>query len=692
MTPPFGKNKVMTEQAGGFWERARKILPEGRALPQREWIARHRWILILTWLHAVGLMLFGFYQGAGAGRSIAAGAVIAAAAFAATPHKWSRRFRSAAASLGLVASSAILVHQSGGYIEAHFHFFVMLAVISVYQDWMSYLLAILFVALEHGITGQFVPAAVFNHHDAFAHPWKWALIHAGFILSESVVLLANWRINERARAHADLLLNSAGEGIVGLDLGGVITFANPAAEKMTGYPLETLVGLHIDRVLRDVKDSSPGMNQIHSYREGLAHQGSDKVILRGDGRSLLVEAAGNPIREYGSVVGAVVTMKDVTARRQAEEESKRSLSLLSATLESTGDGILVVDKDGKKVTLMNDQFNEMWGLPEFLKRNILETKDDRVLLAFVTNQLKDPESFFKKVMELYEHPDAEIFDTLELADGRTFERYSKPQRLGNEAVGRVWSFRDITERRQASEALEEEVRTLESFVYTISHDLKTPVVSMHGMASLLKDQCGELNEKAKHYVERIIFNAGQMETMMMDLSSLSRVGRKQPAGKRAAAGEVIEKILKIHQPSFQKNKIEVVLQKPLPHFTLEHAQLTQLFQNLITNAAKFMGGQAHPRIEIGGKVVDKGVEFFVKDNGIGIDPAYHEKIFDLFHRLQDIQAEGTGVGLAIVKKIIHSNRGKVWLESEKGRGAAFFFWLPQRESHLENESVGMPPK
>jgi len=660
---------------GGLLEKIRKILPEGRALPRKEWSARHRWILILTWLHAVGLMLFGFYQGVGAGRSIAAGAVIAAAAFAATPHKWSRRFRSTAASLGLVASSAILVHLSGGYIEAHFHFFVVLAVISVYQDWMSYLLAILFVALEHGITGQFVPAAVFNHHDAFAHPWKWALIHAGFILSESLVLLTNWRINERARAHADLLLNSAGEGIIGLDLGGIITFANPAASNMTGYPLESLVGLSIDRILQATNDRAPE-ETIHSYRDGGVHQSSDKVVLRGDGRYLFVDATNYPIREHGAVVGAVVTLKDITGRRQAEAERKRTLSLLTATLESTADGILVVDRNAKNVLLFNDRFNEMWRIPESIKRTIIETKDDRLLLSYVTNQLKDPEAFFKKVMELYDQPEAESFDILELADGRTFERYSKPQRIGNEAVGRVWSFRDITERRRVSEALEEEVRTLESFVYTISHDLKTPVVSMYGMASLLKEQCGELNETAKHYIDRIIFNAGYMETLMLDISALSRIGRKQASGKSAEVGEVIEEILKGNRSFFQDKKIEVVVQAPLPHYVLERAQLTRLFQNLITNAAKFMGDQANPRIEIGGRVAEKGVEFFVKDNGIGIDPAYHEKIFDLFHRLHDVKAEGTGVGLAIVKKIVYSNRGKIWVESEKGKGATFFFWLP----------------
>ena len=662
---------------GRLRERVLTILPEGRALSEKEWSACHRRILLLTWLHALGLTLFGFYRGFGAAESVAAGAVVAAQAAAATTSRFSRRFRSAAASLGLVTSSAILVQQSNGYIEAHFHFFVVLAFISIYQDWTVYLLAIFFVVVEHGLTGQFVPTAVFNHPDAFAHPWKWAIIHAGFVLGESVALLANWRISDQARARADILLKSAGEGIIGLDLYGIITFANPAAAKMTGYPLDVLVGLPIDRILQDTKGISPGGDTVQSFRDGNAHPSSDKVILRGDGRHLWVEAASNPIRENDFVVGAVVSLKDITARRQAEEEFRKTLSLLTATLEATADGILVVDKNGKQVLLFNDQFSRMWRIPEPIKRTIIETKDDRLLLAFVTNQLKDPEGFFKKVMELYSQPEAESFDILELADGRAFERTSKPQRIGNEVVGRVWTLRDITERIQASEVLEEEVTTLESFVYTITHDLKAPVVSMYGMASMLKEECGgELGEKAKHYLDRIIFNADYMETLILDLLALSRIGRQQPSGKRVEVSKAIEEILTVHKESFKAKHIEVVVQSPLPRFSLERSQLIQLFQNLITNAAKFMGGQAHPRIEIGGRATEKGAEFFVKDNGIGIDPTYHEKIFELFHRLQEVKVEGTGVGLAIVKKIIHSNRGKIWVESQKGKGTTFFFWLP----------------
>src|SRR5574341_1903156 len=220
-----------------FAESVWRLIPEGRAIPENEWRARHRGILMLIWLHVLGLPAFGLFQGFGVVQSLGEGFVLAAIAVAATWGKINRSHRSAIASIGLVTSSAILVQFSGGYIEGHFHFFVMLAVIAIYEDWVPYLLAVLFVAVEHGLTGQFVPHAVYNHPDAVSHPWQWGIIHAVFVLGESVALVSLWRVTERVRARADLVLNSVGEGIVGLNLHREITFANSAVTQMTGYPV-----------------------------------------------------------------------------------------------------------------------------------------------------------------------------------------------------------------------------------------------------------------------------------------------------------------------------------------------------------------------------------------------------------------------------------------------------------------------
>ena len=182
----------------GWLRRGWHRLPRGHSLPDREWQQRHRGIVILLWLHAAGLAAFGLIVGETLLHSVQEGAVVAAAAVVAT-YARGRRSRAVAASLGLITASAVLVHLSGGYIEMHFHFFVMTAVIAVYQDWVPFLTGIAYVAAHHGIVGVLLPHDVYNHPAAVAHPVWWALIHAGFILALSAACIANWRLHETAQ-------------------------------------------------------------------------------------------------------------------------------------------------------------------------------------------------------------------------------------------------------------------------------------------------------------------------------------------------------------------------------------------------------------------------------------------------------------------------------------------------------------
>jgi signal transduction histidine kinase len=235
------------------------------------------------------------------------------------------------------------------------------------------------------------------------------------------------------------------------------------------------------------------------------------------------------------------------------------------------------------------------------------------------------------------------------------------------------------EKKQLLEDLRDKNRELEAFVYTVSHDLKSPVLSMQGMAvTLLQDYSNKvLDEKGKHYIERIISNAHYMEELIMGLLTLSRVGRNEGEIKRAEIRETLKEILALNNERFREKGIDVVIQPSLPRFVFNHVYLTQIFQNLVTNAAKFMGGQPHPRIEIGGTECKDYIEFYVKDNGIGIDPKDHKKVFGIFQRLKEVEVEGSGVGLAIVKKIVDLVGGKIRIVSEKGKGATFFVQIPR---------------
>ncbi|HEY3190895.1 MAG TPA: histidine kinase dimerization/phospho-acceptor domain-containing protein, partial [Solirubrobacteraceae bacterium] len=188
--------------------RARAALPRGNSLPAAEWARRHRFLLALLWLHALAIPLFGVSQGYGILHCLLEGGVVAAIAAAGTLAP-DRKRASALVALGLLTSSALLVHFSHGVIEAHFHFFVVIVLLTLYEDWLPFLLAAGYVALHHGVMGAIDPGSVYNHADAVAHPWKWALIHAGFIAAAGAGALVAWRWNEDVREERQLALDRA---------------------------------------------------------------------------------------------------------------------------------------------------------------------------------------------------------------------------------------------------------------------------------------------------------------------------------------------------------------------------------------------------------------------------------------------------------------------------------------------------
>lgn len=176
--------------------RLRTWLPTGGTLPEEVWRARHRGILLLLWLHVPALLVFALLKGESLPHSGVEASAVAFPAMAAVLAHRNRRVSTVFASLGLVTASAVLVHLSGGTIEAHFHFFIMVGVVVLYQDWWPFAVAIAFVTLHHGIAGALAPLEVYNHPAAIEHPWRWATIHGLAILGMSAAGIVNWRLNE----------------------------------------------------------------------------------------------------------------------------------------------------------------------------------------------------------------------------------------------------------------------------------------------------------------------------------------------------------------------------------------------------------------------------------------------------------------------------------------------------------------
>ncbi len=256
----------------------------------------------------------------------------------------------------------------------------------------------------------------------------------------------------------------------------------------------------------------------------------------------------------------------------------------------------------------------------------------------------------------------------------SIEYKGRPAILGN-AV-------DITEQKQAEEELRKINEELKNFVHVVSHDLKTPIISIQGFSSrLLKNYQEKLGEKGRVYLEHIKTSGRRMEVLVSDLLTLSKIGRVVSNLKDISSHEIVKNLTSDLQDRVKEKGIELVVAHNLPTISCDGERIYQVFQNLLVNAIKFMGDTESPQIEIGYADMGDFHQFSVRDNGIGIDPKYHRRIFEIFHRLKKIEdEEGTGIGLAIVYRIVTDHDGKVWVESEKGKGAIFYFTLPKDPS------------
>jgi PAS domain S-box-containing protein len=299
------------------WLRVR--IPEGRPLPEDAWRRRHRGVLALLWAHVVGLAVFGVLAGSEPIHVLEESALLAVLALLAGFERWGRTFAEIMACLGLLTSSGLLVHFSGGYIEMHFHFFVMVGLMALYQDWVPFLLAIAYVVVHHGLVGILEPKSVFNHPAAWANPWGWAALHGVFILAMSVVSLIAWRVSEAAHTRGELILNSAGEGIVGVDEDGRTTFANAAAAAMTGWSVAELVGHPLGQRLL-----APGGVAPWPASLGEGQVTGETEFRRKDGTTFPVEYVGAAIRERGAAAGAVVVFNDITGRKEGQEALRQT--------------------------------------------------------------------------------------------------------------------------------------------------------------------------------------------------------------------------------------------------------------------------------------------------------------------------------------------------------------------------------
>ena len=270
-----------------------RALPKGGSLPDEVWRRRHRGIVALLLAHVVGLSYFATVAGHGLAHSGPEVASVAGAAAVASYRGASRAVRSGAATVGLVSASAVLVHLSGGVIEMHFHFFVVIAIISLYQDWVPFLLALGYVVLHHGTIGVLNPESVYNHPAAANEPWKWAAIHGAFVLAASAASLTTWRLNEEG--FYDHLTGLANRKLfmdrVEMGLARVARYRDPMAV--------LFIDLDNFKAVNDGLGHGAGDELLANVAErlGRSMRPSDTVArLGGDEFAVLVERLGNSVR------------------------------------------------------------------------------------------------------------------------------------------------------------------------------------------------------------------------------------------------------------------------------------------------------------------------------------------------------------------------------------------------------------
>ena len=363
--------------------------------------------------------------------------------------------------------------------------------------------------------------------------------------------------------------------------------------------------------------------------------------------------------------------EEIEDRRRTEQELVHSLSLLRTTLESTADGILVLDKTGKKIITYNQNFLEMWTITQ----ELINTGDYDLVLESVLDQVKDPQGFLASIRASHEDTDKSDYELIEFHDGRLFESYSYPQRIEGEIIGRVWSYRSMSERVKFGLMKDE-------LISVINHELRTPLTSIHGALKLLDGGfAGELASQARELVTVALKNSDRLGLLVDDILKLEKIesGSMVFEFKAVNLSDLINQSIKINEMYAVQYGVVFCPDGPFPNVEVmaDSDRLMQVMDNLLSNAAKF--SPVGETVFIDMDQIGTNVRVSVTNQGCGISEEARANIFQKFYQTDTSDARekgGTGLGLSICKSIIERLNGHIDFLSEPGGETSFFFDLP----------------
>jgi len=413
-------------------------------------------------------------------------------------------------------------------------------------------------------------------------------------------------------------------------------------------------------------------------------------ILSAKGVHKWVHTIGNPVVENGVVVKVHGSFQDITELKKAEEALRKSEDLFSKAFNGSPSPMIIASQKDGRFVVVNESFLRMIGLP----RDVVvgKTGDDLNLI--------DTDERDKIIAEIKKRGFLHNFEVRAKShSGRILHLLTSIE--NTELAGEpstIATMLDITERKRAeqlinklNETLEQRVldrtaqledanKELEAFSYSVSHDLRAPLRHINGFVDLLTENYNNLlPEKGRHYLEVIVGASRHMGTLIDDLLQFSRTGRKEMQNTVLDMSLLIKDVLKLIDPETTGRKIEWNIAE-LPVLKGDHALLQIVWYNLISNAIKFTKERGVAKISIGTIDEQKEYIFYVTDNGAGFDMRYAYKLFGVFQRLHNkSDFEGTGIGLANVRRIISKHGGRTWAESQLDQGATFYFTLPKNK-------------